>query len=159
MRRRQLAALACLLPVLPARAAPAAAGVVLSLAGAPGGPREWTLEELEALGMAQLVTVTPWTRSPQRYSGVPLLRLMQAVAAPPQASLRAEALNRYAVEVPAQDVWHSGAMLATRLDGEPMRVRDRGPIWLIYPWTYRPELDRPDVNERSIWQLRRIELR
>lgn len=159
MHRRQLAALACLLPVLPARAQPAAAAVALTVTGAPGGPRELTMPALEALGMADLVTVTPWTRSPQRYSGVPLLRLMQAMAAPPQASLRAEALNRYAVEVPARDVWQSGAMLATRLDGEPMRVRDRGPIWLIYPWTDRPELDRPEVNERSIWQLRRIELR
>jgi hypothetical protein len=39
-----------------------------------------------------------------------------------------------------------------------MRIRDRGPVWLLYPWTERPELDTPEFRERAIWQLAQIEI-
>jgi hypothetical protein len=39
-----------------------------------------------------------------------------------------------------------------------MRVREKGPIWLIYPWSARPELKTAVFNNRAIWQLRRLEV-
>ena len=160
MRRRSLAALAGLLSVAslhPARAQ--AAPVVLTVSGgAAPAPRDFTLAEFEALGLREMSTATPWTQGLQNFSGVPLELLLRAMGGEGVARIRAEALNRYAVEVPASDGARLGAFLATRVDGQPMRVRDRGPVWLIYPWTARPELDRPELHERAIWQLRRIEL-
>jgi hypothetical protein len=159
MRRRRLA---IALPFLAARPllAQSADPVILTVEGGlPSGARDFTLAELEALGMRSLRTATPWTKGPQDFSGVPLLRLLQAVAgAGAMAPMRAEALNRYATALDAEDATRRGALLATRRDGQPMRVRDRGPIWLVFPWSERPELDRPEVHERSIWQLRRLTL-
>lgn len=163
-RRLLLAGLSSLpaAPALAQGAAPAPSRPVLTVSGriAPAGgagPVHFTLAEFEALGMAGLVTETAWTQGPQSFAGVPLRALLQAVGA--QAPrLRLVALNDYAVEVPAEDGERHGALLATRLAGQPMPVREKGPIWLIYPWSARPELRTMDFNKRSIWQLRRIEV-
>jgi hypothetical protein len=160
MRRRRIARLAIALPFLASRPllAQSADPVILTVEGRlPGGPRDFTLAELEALGTRTLRTATPWTKGLQEFSGVPLLRLLQAVAGA-AAPMRAEALNRYATALDAEDATRRDALLATRRDGHPMRVRDRGPLWLVFPWSERPELDRPEVHERSIWQLRRLTL-
>jgi hypothetical protein len=139
--------------------AAAAAPAILTVDGdLPGGARDFTLAEFEALGIVPLRTTTPWSRGPQQFSGVPLATVLQAVGRADATALRAEALNRYSVGLSAADAFAHGALLATRLAGEPMRVRDRGPIWLVYPWSEHPELDRPELHERSIWQLRRLTL-
>jgi hypothetical protein len=160
MRRRRIARLAVVLPFLATRPllAQSADPVILTVEGrVPGPPRDFTLAELESLGTEALRTTTPWTRGMQAFSGVPLLRLLQATGGG-AVPMRAEALNRYAVALDAEDATLRAGLLATRWDGQPMRVRDRGPIWLVFPWSERPELDRPEVHERSIWQLRRLTL-
>jgi hypothetical protein len=128
------------------------------LGRAPGREAVFDLAGLEALGTAPLVTRTAWTGSaPASFSGVPLARLLEAVGAEGD-TLRAVALNDYAVTLPREDATRHGAFLATRQDGVPIRIRDRGPIWLLYPWSERPELDTPVYRERAIWQLRQIDV-
>jgi hypothetical protein len=163
MRRRGL--VACSLFALFARPSPgqtqAAGGrPVLRVTGRlAGNERSFDLAALEALGSTELQTRTSWTGTAmQRFSGVPLARVLEAVEAS-GSELRATALNDYAITLPVEDATRHGAFLATRLEGEPLRVRDRGPVWLIYPWTQRPELDIPLYRERSIWQLRSIDVR
>jgi hypothetical protein len=156
MHRRALAA-ALVLSAWPRHDAAAQGRAVLrvtgKLAGVGGREAAFDLPGLEALGTVQLVTRTAWTgEALQRFSGVPLARVLEAVQAEGD-SLRAVALNDYAVTLPMEDATRHGAVLATRHDGVPMRVRDRGPIWLLYPWTERPELDTPVFRERAIWQL------
>ena len=34
-----------------------------------------------------------------------------------------------------------------------MGVRDRGPMWIIYPWSEHPEISDEIHHGRSIWQL------
>lgn len=161
MRRRDALLLPLALgPAVASRAAGAAEDpVVLSLTGRlrPPGVRHLTLADLEGLGLEALNTVTPWTRSAQPFSGVPLRRLLEAVGVR-EGKMLATAVNRYSVVIPAEDAWAHGAFLATRVEGRPMRLRDRGPIWLLYPWSERAELDRPIYHERAIWQLRQIEV-
>ncbi|MEO6409595.1 MAG: hypothetical protein ABIO45_12700, partial [Burkholderiaceae bacterium] len=48
--------------------------------------------------------------------------------------LRAVALNDYRADIPAEDVQRDEVMVAYLLDDEPMRVRDKGPLVVIYPF-------------------------
>lgn len=123
-----------------------------------GGPAEFTLDELEGLGTAELATETPFTSGLVRFTGVPLRRLLEAVGARGE-TIRATALNDYAVDIPREDATRYDVLLATRIDGKPIAVRDKGPVWVIYPWTGNPELTNPLYVARSIWQLRSIEIR
>lgn len=168
MRRRDIALLALLAP--PFLASPrrslgqgTPAREILVVTGRVAPPRlgsgvRFDLAALEALGVETLETRTPWTGSePRRFQGVPLARLLAAVGAE-GARLRAVALNDYAITADIAELVAAGGFLATRQDGQPLRIRDRGPIWLIFPWSARPDLDTPTLRERSIWQIRRIEI-
>ncbi|MBR0652712.1 hypothetical protein GXW78_23850 [Roseomonas terrae] len=124
---------------------------------APPAPRRLTLSEIEALGAADLRTRTPWTVGPQHFSGLPLRRLLDAVESRGNL-ITASALNDYAFTSPIQELLDSDAFLATRLDGTPVPVRLRGPFWIVFPWSRRPELETPTNRRRAVWQLSRLEI-
>ena len=137
--------------------------VILTVAGTigeagKGGPVSFTLDELERLGTAELETETPFTPGPVRFTGVPLRRLLEAVGARGD-NIRATALNDYSIDLPLVDTTRQNALLATRIDGKPMPVRDKGPVWVVFPWRGNPELSNPLYVARSIWQLRSLEIR
>ena len=87
-----------------------------------------------------------------------LLRdLLGAVGSAP-ARLNAMALNDYRVEIPAEDVARGEAMLAYLLDDQPMSVREKGPLVIIYPFDDKPELRSAVHYSRAIWQLRALDI-
>ena len=47
-------------------------------------------------------------------------------------------------------------LIAFAQNGRPMPVRERGPLWVIYPLDSYSELQNPVFHARMIWQLRRI---
>ena len=71
-------------------------------------------------------------------------------------SVGATALNDYTVTIPVSDFQDYDVILATRRDGEVLSVRDRGPVWIIYPWTDQPNLQNEVIFSRSIWQLKSL---
>lgn len=73
-------------------------------------------------------------------------------------TIRAQAINDYAIEIPVADIETEAPMIAYAMNGENMSRREKGPLWVIYPYDsdakYRSEV----VYSRSIWQLDRIEV-
>jgi hypothetical protein len=69
------------------------------------------------------------------------------------------ALNQYDETIPLADFHTYDVLLALRMNGRPMRVRDKGPIWIIYPWSDYPELDDFLTREKSVWQLTALDVR
>ena len=168
-----LALLGCAMAALawaqaPSASSPAAdtsranAAVVLTVSGritqhnAPQQYR-WSMAMLEALPQHSFTTMTPWAQQPLQFSG-PLLRdVLQTVGAQGQR-LVARALNDYSVQIPVQDPLAYDMVVATRMNGQPMSVRQRGPLFVVYPFDSKPELKSSTYIERSIWQLRAIEV-
>ena len=109
---------------------------------------------LEGLGKATIKTSTPWTEGAPTFEGVPLARLLEAVGAT-GTTLRAVALNDYKSALPAKDA-DLGVLLALKMNGEPMRVRDKGPIWIIYPLDQNPALRNKTTHSRMVWQIKSI---
>ena len=75
------------------------------------------------------------------------------------AALGAVALNNYRVELPAEDAAKFKLLLATRLDDKPMPVREKGPLFIIYPFDESEELRSERYYSRSAWQLRTLEVK
>lgn len=110
---------------------------------------------LQAIGWHSVKTYTAWTEGEQEFEGVYLSNLLDAVKAHGE-TLKAEALNDYAVDIPVSDAHQHDVFLALDHDGAPMSVRDKGPIWIIYP-TRDSGADVPgEHNDRMVWQLRRL---
>jgi hypothetical protein len=164
-RRQCLQALAGLATVAagPAPALEAARGpVVLVLSGRvrqpnAGATAQFDMPMLEAMPQTSFATRTPWYAGPRRFSG-PLLRDVLSAAGAQGTVLRAGALNDYRVDLPWDDAQRHDLILARLLDGQPMAVRDKGPLFLIYPFDDHPELRSALYYARSAWQLRTIEV-
>jgi hypothetical protein len=137
--------------------------VVLTVTGAIGltnapGRAEFDLDMLERLGLGRLTTWTPWTDGEVEFQGVLARRLMAAIGAN-GTEVDALALNNYQQTIPLEDFERYDVLLATRVNGELMRVRDKGPIWIVYPWSAHPELDDFATREKSVWQLSTLHVR
>ena len=72
--------------------------------------------------------------------------------------LGAVALNDYKVEMPLEDAVRHGAILALRLNDKPMSVRDKGPLFVVFNYDSAAELRSERYYNRSIWQLRRLQV-
>ena len=114
-------------------------------------------EMLEALGSESFETTTIWTDGVQRFTGVSLHALLEAVGAT-GGTLRAIALNDYAVEIPVSDAGPGGPIVAYLQNDAPMSVRQKGPLWIVYPYDARNAYRTEQVYARSIWQLVSIEV-
>ncbi|WP_342777524.1 oxidoreductase [Rubellimicrobium roseum] len=112
---------------------------------------------LEALGAETIETSTVWTDGVHAYTGVPLDTLLDHLGVE-EGALYATALNDYAVEIPVSDAIKGGPVVAFDVDSAPMSVRDKGPLWLIYPFDANPDYRSEVIYSRSIWQLVRIEV-
>lgn len=137
--------------------------VILTVAGDIGvtntaeATAAFDLAMLDALPQTSFKTETIWTEGVAEYSGVELSALLEAVEAD-GTQLLMTALNDYAIEVPADEAVSGGPILATRVDGRPLSVRDKGPIWVIYPFDDNPAYKTEVTYSRSIWQLKSIEV-
>ncbi len=114
------------------------------------------LEMLEAMGTTTIETTTIWTEGMQVFQGVSLKALVEELGIE-GTILRASAINDYTVEVPMSDAVEGGALVAYRLNGDAMSVRDKGPLWIIYPYDSDADYRTEVIYSRSIWQLDRIE--
>jgi len=137
--------------------------VVLTVTGAIGetnapGAAEFDMAMLAALAQKTTVTKTPWTTGEVSFAGPLGSALLDAVGAT-GGTLKVVALNDYSADVPAADLREHPVILATAMDGKPMSVREKGPLFLIYPFDDEPDLYNETYFNRSVWQIARIEVR
>lgn len=107
---------------------------------------------LEGLGTASFVTMTPWYPGPVEFEGVPMARLMAAVGAFGDTVV-ATALNDYVTEIPVRDFSIYNVLLALKRDGGYMPLRDKGPLFIVYPYDSDPALRHQRFYSRSAWQV------
>jgi hypothetical protein len=142
--------------------APAAGRPVLRVGrpSATGGAPELTLftdAQLSAMPQTTITTRTPWYERARRFTGPLMSQVLQAAGAQGRV-VKATALNDYSVEIPMADITDHGVVLARLLDDQPMPVRDRGPLFVIYPFDDKPAVRTPVHFARCIWQLRSLDV-
>jgi hypothetical protein len=71
-------------------------------------------------------------------------------------NLSAVAINDYKVDIPVSDAVEDGPIIAYMRNGEVMSVRDKGPLWIVYPFDATEDYQAEVIYSRSIWQLDRI---
>jgi hypothetical protein len=131
-------------------------GVLTEANGSAGA--EFDMAMLALLPQRVITTRTPWFDGARRFTG-PRLRDVLAAAGATGRVLQATALNDYRVEIPVDDVMRHDVVLARLLDDRPMPVREKGPLFVIYPFDEKPELATQVHFSRCIWQLRSIAVR
>ncbi|MCA0869678.1 molybdopterin-dependent oxidoreductase [Seohaeicola saemankumensis] len=120
------------------------------------GTAQFDLGMLQALPTAEFETTTIWTDGVMRFTGVPLSALLKHLEIA-SGSVRAQAINDYSVEIPLDEITEDVPIVAYFLNGEPMSRREKGPLWVVYPYDQDADYRSEIVYSRSIWQLDRIE--
>ncbi|MBL4807732.1 MAG: hypothetical protein JKY31_10645 [Rhodobacteraceae bacterium] len=116
-------------------------------------------DDVMALDQAILHTENEFVDAMTAFEG-PLARdLLAMMDADLTDTVILTASNDYAIEVPVSDFFDYDVVLALSTDGTRLSMRDKGPIWVVYPISDHSELDDPVYNARLIWQLVRMDIK
>lgn len=135
-----------------------AAGDVLltiDVAGDGSDLRQFTDADLLALPQISFTTSTIWTDGALTFSG-PSLADVLAAAGLASGDITLTAVNDYSVAMPRAQIETGVPIIANRINGAPFGVRDKGPLWLVFPYDAADRYQSEEVYSYSIWQLTQI---
>jgi hypothetical protein len=122
-----------------------------------GNRAQFDLPMLEKLGVSRIKTATAWTEGQPVFEGVLMRDLLNYVGASGD-KVTVVALNDYKVDIPMSDFKNFPVILAYRMDGQALRVKDKGPLWIVYPADEFPELNNKPTQNKWVWQVKEIQL-
>lgn len=137
--------------------------VVLTIDGnlgpdTPSGGYVLDMAGLLSLPATSFETTTIWTDGVQKFTGVSMRQLLDMVGAEGTIVL-AEALNGYVIEIPIADLDQDAPILAYHLNGEEFSRRDKGPLWIVYPYDLEEKYKSELTYANSVWQLQKLTVR
>lgn len=134
-----------------------AAATELSITVGHRAPQTISLTQLQAaLPVHSFTTQLPWLPGSHAYTGFLVTDLLDYLKIDNATSVSLIALNDYAANIPIDDLHSYHPMVAYFMDGEPMRVRDKGPFWLVYNLAAYPQIDEPLHHTFMVWQIEKI---
>lgn len=112
---------------------------------------------LEGLPQRSFETTTIWTEGIQTFSGVSLRAVYDFLKISGK-DLQASASNEYSVLIPASDIVEGGPIIAMMRNGKDMSLRNKGPLWIVYPYDNSIQYQTEVIYSRSIWQVTDLEV-
>lgn len=141
-------------------AAFAAGGTILQVVGDIEGGAEsgqFDLERLDTLPQNSFTTTTIWTEGEAEFSGPTLKSILAEVGAEGKP-VKAFALNEYNVELELGTIEADVPIIATRADGKPLSRRDKGPLWIVFPYDSSEKYKNEVIYMESVWHLYKLQV-
>lgn len=129
--------------------------IILTISTA-NGDKQYTVGDIETLGLKQLKTTTFWHEDDGVYEGVLLSSLLADAQIDNSAAVSVTALDGYTAVIPHRDWQEWPVIVATRRDGKPLSVRNKGPTRIIYPKDLGGEIANPEMRIRWVWAISKI---
>jgi len=117
--------------------------------------RRLTDADLLALPQVEFTTTTIWTDGPITFSGPSLATVLEAVGAK-GAGASMVAVNDYKVDMAAGRIEDNAPIIANRINGAPFSIRDKGPLWVVFPFDQSERYQTEEIYSLSIWQLTQL---
>lgn len=116
---------------------------------------EWDMSGLKALPQRSFTTHTPWYQQPVTFTG-PLVRDVLNASKVSGVTITAMALDEYKSRIPLSDVNKFDVILAHSINGEPLNPKNKGPLFIVYPFDSKKQLQSVLYYQRSVWQLKSL---
>lgn len=129
--------------------------IILTVTDPSGTSINYDLAAIEALGSTTLDTHTSWTDGPQRFTGIRASVLLAALGIR-GATVRSLTLNNYETSMSVKDLTDYPVIIAYKRNGEYLSIRNKGPLWIIFPVKDFPELDGLETDQKMAWNLRHL---
>lgn len=113
---------------------------------------------IETLPRHEIKTENPWDQGMTSYEGVLLRDLMKYVMSDGR-TVSFVALNDYSSEIPMADIEKYDIILAYSRNGKELSVREKGPFFVVFPFSDEPDLKTEARFAQSVWQVTRIEVK
>jgi hypothetical protein len=113
------------------------------------------LKMIEALPQHSFTTQTPWYSTPVKFTGPKLSDVLAAVGAQGK-EIQAVALNNYQITIPVTDTQRYPVVMAWKINDQPIPIRAKGPLFIAFPYDDDAALRTAQYYERSIWQLKQL---
>ena len=107
---------------------------------------------LKTLPEATVRTTTPWSAGEDEYQGVRMRDLLNRLGAK-GTTVTATAMDQYRIDIPMSDFQRYNVIVAYAMDGAPLPLDNKGPLWIIYPFSSKRALANDSYFARSVWQL------
>ena len=119
-----------------------------------------TLDEaaLAVLPETEFETATPWTTGVHRYRGPTLASVLGAQGVKQARLIEAVGLNGYRQQLDLSLFAGVPLTLVRFEDDKPLTRRNKGPLWLLMPFSAYPALDVSAIHSCMVWQVVRIEV-
>ncbi|WP_159650841.1 hypothetical protein [Vibrio atypicus] len=101
-------------------------------------------------------TQLPWVDGKKSFTGFKATSLIDFLGVNDAFSLSFIALNDYAATSRIEDVIQYEPIVAYQMDGHHMKVRNKGPYWLIFNLDKYPEIDNAIFHSQMVWQIDQI---
>jgi hypothetical protein len=111
--------------------------------------------DLMTLPQIEFKTETPWTKGEKTFSGPALSSVLDRWGAGP-GKLRLTAINDYSIDMAQTLVSENAPIIATHINGAPLNRRDKGPLWIVFPYSESGEFRNERIYAVSVWQLIKI---
>ncbi|MCO4785699.1 molybdopterin-dependent oxidoreductase [Marinomonas atlantica] len=115
------------------------------------------LAALKQLPSHSITTHNPWEEGAHHFKGFKPSDLFEQQNIEGSV-LRLTAFNQYITEIPLEDFTQLGAIIAYEMDGQPIPVRSKGPLMVIYNFDDNPALTNEAFYGRSIWQVYKLQV-
>lgn len=123
---------------------------------AESASKEFSRSDLQALPQEEIVTETVWTKGRTVFSGPPLSAIIDA-AGLGDGALELVAANGYFVRMEREIIEEDVPIVALLQNGNPMSMRQKGPLWVIFPYDSDEKYQVELIYALSVWQL--VEIR
>lgn len=121
---------------------------------------EIPLSRIDTLPQIEYVAILPGLDDKPHRARGPLLKDVLELSGFSGKTLLAVGFDRYEAEIPAGDMNDYRVLAAREVDGTVLTLRNKGPLWIVYPSEAHPHLQlNPIYEARSVWQLKEINVR
>lgn len=118
---------------------------------------KFSMSDLEMFEPMRFVTSTIWTDGEITFEGVEMEKLLDHLSIH-KGTLELIAINDYFIQIEVDELRDTQGLLAYRQNGAPMSKRDKGPLWLVFPYDSDVKYQSETFYSRSIWQLSKIKV-
>lgn len=119
---------------------------------------QFDMKMLEKLPQHSFSTRTPWYPNAVTFTG-PLLRDVLSAVGSKGSQITAVALNDYKTEIPVEDATRYDVIVARLMNNRPMPIREKGPLFIVYPFDAEAPLRSELYYNRAAWQLNGLRIR
>jgi hypothetical protein len=125
----------------------------------PGRHSEIAYDRADLAAMRTVVfrTSTIWTDGVIEFRGVPLSEIVRLTGVT-DGEVMMSAANDYVTDIPISEIEPDAPIVSYAMDGKPMSLREKGPLWVVYPYDLDVDYQSEVVFTRSVWQLTAIEI-